>query len=580
MDFYKHERSEDIQCFRFETEGEFELINGLSETSEIMHEISANIRNKRLIPGLTNFCVTNSKSFKQEFIRFRNNMVREYSKYKDNDTVARDTAKELMLRRMTEIDLEMDYSSAGMEGITQTLIPIEEMDDVVRYDQPIEEASLKYEPQILKELNQSLLNMNPAMEDYSQTQVYEPVPTSYQPNFDDYGGVDIEFQRDPLNYMTPTNILTRAQQRLDTIENSYKQYNLKTDIKLSSFKAHSEVYGPDSIVSGKIKSIRARKIIRSEGNNPQQQRNKSQNKNIEKERIDFDIPIEETFKESFMKEVWTPPLKMKSSKSSKIFTKEDFDKMEFKFLKPYECLVSPEEFQSLFTRNVKDYNLKEELQRDAIKKEAIPSHFNPELATDTMMEGREDYQNQFGGFGMDDDNYGGGMDMELYNGSLMRGSAGDSTYLKTEMFGENGEINIVANYLDYNATDDNIGLLEKKLRQQHNFKITEFKKYMMNKYISKIGSLNDSSISSSSNKIRPQISDAFIRTQKIESRDVKGLSFKEITRDIISYWHENHDVRITVQTCFLTILHLSIENNLLLKSLSEDGDDFIITVYS
>jgi len=540
MDFYKHERIGDLECFNFDSDGQTMLIEDSEELAGIIKDISNNIKSKPLLPSLTAFCLKNSKPFKSDFIRLRNTIGMDHP----------------LMRRMQAIHLESEGN------IVTSQLPIfydlvDQVEDQVRLDQPIEITSQRSDPVILRELNNTLDNH--AYADNSMNYAADASNAGYLPNFDDYGGIDSHFEKNPQDFATPTNIFHRAQDAIFTMEVNLKQFNMRKDFTVQTGKSGSEYFGPDRIASS-LDHTRTARIRRNTNDNKKNLRTKSpiKNEGKPKDKIDWEVPMEETFKDSFTADFTSNP-KSKASKTQ-VYDEEDLRKVEARFIKPPEFFISNLAFQSIFTRDINEYNLKTELANSTARRSMQNQSSHP-AADESMMP-----ENHFNNF----DNG----DMPDYSPTVKL-EQNLSLKVKIEDAREDEEGRLVKDLLNYNQTDENINNLEQKLRQQHNFKITEFKSYVLKKYISKLQSTSHSSLSQ-----HPDISRELIQVANVHGSQVTGLSFKQVANEIISYWQAEHDINITVQTCFLTILHLSIEHNLLLQQVGSDQHDFVITNFS
>lgn len=71
----------------------------------------------------------------------------------------------------------------------------------------------------------------------------------------------MDYRRNPDDFITPTSIFARAAKHLTSIEQSLKQYNMKSDLRFTGFKSNTEVFGPTRVKLVKERAPRARKII-------------------------------------------------------------------------------------------------------------------------------------------------------------------------------------------------------------------------------------------------------------------------------------------------------------------------------
>lgn len=534
MDFYKHERTGDLECFEFAADGRSMLVRDAEEVTRLIKDISTNIKAKPLLPSLTAFCLKNSKPFKGDFIRLRNTLGMDHP----------------LTRRMHSLQLDPDGNFVTSQ-LPVFFDLVDQVEDQVRLDQPIDLTSQRSDPIILRELNNTLDNF--AYADNSAHEAPDFGNASYQHNFDDYGGVDSHFDKNPLDFATPTNIFHRAQDAVTALEENLKQFNMRKDFTVQTGKSGSEYYGPDRIASS-LDHTRTGRIRRNTSENRKQAKTKSPLRADGKPRdkIDWDVPMEETFKDSYTADFMNNP-KSKASKPQ-VYQEEDLDKIEARFLKPPEYFVTNLAFQSIFTRDINEYNLKLELANMAARRSAQNPRSDPPA--------EEDYPPgdpfpQFDG-GMPDFS----PPVKLEHSADLRVKIEDA---------QDEEGRLVNDLLNYNQTDENIFNLEQKLRQQHNFKITEFKSYVLKKYISKLHGAGQAPSQ------LPDLPRDLLQVADVQGKQLAGLSFKNVANEIIAFWQAKHDIKITVQTCFLTILHLSIEHNLLLQQVGSDEQDFIIS---
>lgn len=489
LDIYKYGRIEEMQAFAFETTGDVELIEDTPETEMGLQNLGEELRRKRLLPSLTLFYGRSSAAYKKEVEQFMIYCMKEMRKYKEIET-QRDQNREMFIETMGSLNFENEFNlqlpdmSQFSQVVNMTGTNIFDQEGYLGFDQPIDDQGhMKYEGPLLDELNETLRQGNTAAEElvhreaaFQMSEGGRYAPMDYG-NYEDYGDVETSMRRNPEDYVTPTNIFMRAARQLNTVKSNMKVYNMKRDLKQTNFSSGVEYFGPDSIQVKKEKLPKIKRIIEA--------RNASQVKKVKPaSAIDFCVPKDETFADNYLAELMQ---EKKRSRLRNVDKEVPEDYMNANTLPPEE-IVLLEDFNSLFTRDIKEFNLEEELaQLEAGFESRSPavarSHGDPE-----------------GAYGTTDLEAGGGpedMPIDVDNGYDNYGDQGyddagdvnDAERPAQMELGDMTGMNLFTNYFNIKE-DDRIVSLEKKLAQNFNFKITEFKKHVNERYIQLLESLN------------------------------------------------------------------------------------------
>lgn len=490
LDIYKYGRTEEMQSFNFETNGDVELVHDNPDLAPNLEELGLSLKKNRLLPSLTLFFGRNSPSYKQEIQQFMIYCLKEVRKYKEIET-QRENNKEMYIETMGGLNFDNDFNITlpDMSQLSQVVNAstgnIFDQEGFLGFDQPIEgQSQMKYEGPLLEELNETLRQGNPAADDLAYRDEgfdmnlggtgvkYETVDYG---NYEDYGDIESNMRRNPDDYVTPTNIFMRAARQLNSVKSNMKAYNMKRDLKLSNFSSGVEYFGPDSIQVKKEKLPKIKRIIDA--------RNASAVKKVKPtSAVDFSIPTQDTFSDDFLAEL----LIDKKKSRTRNFDKDDPE--DFKYLNtlPPEEIIVLDDFNSLFTRNIKEFNLEEELALNAESRSPVvrPTNGDPEGAY-----GASDFEADGGPEGMPvqmDDGYmnDGGQEFE----DLGEGMDAEQP-LPTEQSDMTG-MNLFTNYFNIKE-DDKILSLEKKLAQNFNFKITEFKRHVNERYVQLLENVNN-----------------------------------------------------------------------------------------
>jgi hypothetical protein len=519
-----------MPCYGFDRAGDKVFLENTQDLHADLEDMGEAIRKGRLLPSLTLFLVKNSEEYRKEYDKFMAYSARE-------------------IHRIGEATSQADFSTDTFFDVIGSIhndpLPTRE-EDLASYNIPRPEVPL------LKELNDTLLNMPRPADDFS---LRSQEPVRYEPNYEDYGGIDSNLDPQPI-YLTPTNIFARAAQKLNSLERNMKQYNMKDDLKISSFKSNSEYFGPDTIQSAKERLPKLKKILAVKNEKSASNKRTQQDSHP---KLDLSVPISKVLgEESILRQIkgldGEDKLVQKKSRLKPQANDTSLENIDHKFVLPLEYAIGLSDFNCLFTRDLRDFNL--QVQMPVIDKLEHDPGQNQEMPHPVMHD--EDC-------GIDDELPQPGDHMNFDNGGDYSQAPMDDESNIPLPEGDLTGLNLLTNYLNIKP-DENLLTLEKKLAQNHSFKITEFKKYITEKYISK---LQDGTLDRESGLISQSVGN---------HGKGQGLSFFSFSRDIIRYWQKFHDVKITLQTCFLTVLHLCVEHNLLLQKSQSSSGDFIITL--
>lgn len=500
LDIYKHDRVDDMKSFNFERNGQIDLIAEEESTEQDLLNLGVDLRPKRLLPSLTLFYGRSSNTYREEIQQFMVYCMKELKKYKEVET-QREQNREMFMEAMAALnfDRDLDIQLPNMSQLqtsqiltgTGTYTNHFDQEGFANFDQPIAGGySAKYEGPLLEELNETLRQGNMATEDLEYRDGFQMTNQQFAydgddiGNFEDYGEIESKMKRNPEDYITPTNIFLRAAKRLNTIENNMKMYNMKKDLKNSDFRSHTEYFGPDSIQVKKEKLPKIKRILDG--------KNSSAMKKVKPPSgIDFNISTETTFDSSFLESLLT----VKKKSRVRMAEKEDIDLINQNHILPPEEIFSLDSFNSLFTRNIKEFNLEEELAKLDQQQNIKAEHF--EVPYDN-----EDYDFPAGNMNFNGRPDQSQMGMEAEGGGFIgEGYGGDEGGLGTTGMNPEGisadmtGMNLFHNYFNIKE-DDKILSLERKLAQNYNFKITEFKKHVDERYIQLLESTRNVSLGS------------------------------------------------------------------------------------
>ena len=475
-----------------------------------MREIGDKMKKMRFCPDLTDFYVKSSESYKEEFMKTIRYEYKKVQKY-DAKTTQNDYSKEFFIEMISNLnhDHEHGMDLPNFEQISQlsssknnkSFRGYENDDDHVRFQELNNSgggSSKKMEP-ILEEIHDVLRNIPKVLEDYdmgsqsARMEMNEMSAGSY--NFNDFGGLDEMMERRPEDFVTPSNIFEKAAQKLDMIDKSLRQYNMKRDLKITEMRSNTEVFGPDRLQTVREKLLKRYKIVGDKVAPSKKRENKGTG--VE---IDFSLSTDEVFRDDFM-----PELKEKMKRSRKLPNLESITINEQKFVLPLEFELKLTFFNSLFTRGVRDYDL-DEILPEQVKVEA------GDPAAEVRNQSGFDGFTQANNIGLADDlgdqmpgdNFEQHFDPADFQAGGRRGSGEE--FNPQQPLGDLEGVNLLNNYLNYKP-NENLAHLEKKLTQNFNFEITDFKDYLLRNYILQIHPNKPSQVGIASNFSRTSLAD-------------------------------------------------------------------------
>lgn len=604
LDIFKYNREIDMESYNFQnSNGSVMLLEDTQEFLDDLETLDQKSRKARLLPQLTKFCVEHSEQCRKDFQMFLIYSSKELQKYRESGVP--DPSKEKFFDVMGRLDYEQDkdvivpdmtqHSQAF--GYRQRSSQFETTDFGFGFDQPIGQLdsdngfprqSVGEARPLMQEINEVLRNVPAVVDDLDIRSNTQMGFTDYN----DFGGVEAMRSRNPDDYMTPNleNVFERAAKKLASIEQSMKTYNMRTDLRRqeTQFKSANELFGPSNISAQKEKLAKVRRIIGP--------RDQTENSSVAQQRrqrplaaIDFSIdPTENPPNASSIIEQMLAQENARLQKRSKprnFYTDLVVDDLqgkvaaiEQKFFLPPEIEISVSTFNSLFTRDLQDFDLKlqmnELLERDKkeemhlLKDDALyegPGSQAKAFHDEDPAFGDPDAQN-FGAMnleqpGFDFDNMGDGMEFEDPN-------------MPQQMFEVEGDLvgmNLLKNYMNFQP-EAAISNLEKKLSQTYNFKISTFKAHVQTRYLNQ---LHPSAIQEAE---QSGSLPAWLETLSTPDGKLhRGVRFSRVCKELMLYWKRHHDVEVTLQACFLTILHMCTENGLMLIKGATGENDFFIT---
>lgn len=606
LDIFKYNREIDMESYNFQnSNGSTMLLEDTQEFLDDLDTLDQKSRKARLLPQLTKFCVEHSEQCRKDFRMFMIYSAKEMQKYREGGDA--DPSKEKFFDIMGRLDYEQDkdvmvpdmsqYSQAF--GYRQRTSQFESTDFGFGFDQPIGRMdsengfgnqSVGDARPLMQEINEVLRNVPTVVEDFdlrSNTQMGFG-------DYNDYGGVEAMRSRNPDDYMTPNldNVFERAAKKLASVEQSMKTYNMRTDLRRqeAQFKSANELFGPSNISAQREKIAKRRIIGPRDGGDISTAAQQRKQRPVAA--IDFSIdPTEYPPNATSIIEQMLGQENARLQKRSKprnFYTDLIVDDLvahiagiEQKYTLPPEIEISGSTFNSLFTRDLQDFDLKvqmnELLERD--KKEEMhlmrengeydgigsPTKAfhdeDPALADpDTQNFGGMNIEQQ--GYDFDNMNMGEGMQFD------------DPNMQPQQMFEVEGDLvgmNLLKNYMNFQQ-EAAISNLEKKLSQTYNFKISTFKNHVQSRYLNFLHP--DAIVRAEQEGSQP----AWLETQiSQDGKSRKGVRFSRVSKELMLFWKKNHDVEVTLQACFLTILHMCTENSLFLFKTSPVENDFFIT---
>lgn len=482
IDIFKFNRTEEMDSFGFSQNGDLDFTKDEIFSEEVLTEIGTEMRKKRLLPSLTLFYGRSSSTYRQEIMRFLSYLYKERKRYQQIETQRDNGGQDIFMEVMADLNFEMDQDIqlpdlSQFSQVQASFGNIYAQESNLSFDQPIDtEIPRRQDSYLLQDIREDLLSANPVMEDFELPgggNDFGSVQVKYEPNYDyeDYGNVEVNMQRNPEDFRTPTNLFQRAANRIKLVESNLKVYNMKKDLKQSEFRSNSEYFGPDSIAA-KERMPRLKKIVDVKNNTARKEKVAKPSSNF-----DFTKDEDETFDEDFIKSI------MGDRKRSRVRIAENdsLQAIEQKYIHPPEEIFTIESFNSLFTRNIKDFDLEKEM----VTKDDHYDGFDGAA--------QSAYGDQKPRSSMDYEAGGGPENLDDY--ALDPGYAPAGQYFDGE--DQDGELgfnrresepadmtgmNLLNNYFNIKE-DDKIMSLERKLAQTSNFKITDFKKHVNEQYI-------------------------------------------------------------------------------------------------
>lgn len=441
-----------------------------------MNELGEFIKKKRLLPSLTLFYGRTSSTYRNEIIRFLSYLFKESKKYQQIESQRDNGGHDVFMEVMADLNLDMDHDVqlpdlSQLSQVQQSFGNFYDREANLTFDQAIDtEIPRRQENYILNELRDELMQTNPAMEDYdypgsNSFAMADAIKIEPGNTFEDYGNVELNMQRNPEDFRTPIDPFQRAARKLQSVETNLRMYNMKQDLKQTFMKTNSEYFGPDSIAA-KERMPRLKKILDLKQGTAKKEKPKITSA------FDFSIAEEETFDAEFFKSIMGD----KKKSRVRIVENENIDEIEQRCVLPQEEVYSIDDFNSLFTRNIKEFDLEKEM--------ALKIEIESEKGTgdDAYRRPSVDFEagggpEQFDqGYGNNDMGFGGDyFDQEGQGGKFQDRPRGSGPADMTGM-------NLLNNYFNVKE-DDKILSLERKLAQTSNFKITDFKKHVNEKYI-------------------------------------------------------------------------------------------------
>lgn len=429
-----------------------------------------------------------STTYRYDIIKTMSYIYKENKKYQmlENQQEGGNSFMEVMAD--LNFDQDQDFQLPDLSQLSQMTPNYRNTFDQesLNFDQPIEAEVPRAQNSLLEELGQELNNVNPAYEDFGYDapdhDFDNPIKVEAG-GYDDYNNVEVQIRRNPEDFRTPTDIFQRAANKLRTVDSNLKMYNMKQDLKGTSYRTHSEYFGPERIAA-KERMPRLKKILDA--------KNKTSKKEVVRPTsiFDFTIPEEDTFTPEYFNSLMGD----KKKSRVRIVENEDVNLIDQKWVLPPEEVLALDSFNSLFTRDIKQFDIEKELAvkteggaAPAASEEAANLHRQsvdfeagggPEILGDAG-----DYGADYNDFGNDNFDAGQGSGGNFNEEGRRKSGPADMTGM-----------NLLNNYFNIKE-DDKILSLERKLAQNSNFKITDFKKHINEKYIDILDKLRKVSIS-------------------------------------------------------------------------------------
>jgi hypothetical protein len=607
LDIFKYNREMDMEGFKFlNSQGSIRLFEDTQDFLEDLNTLNDKSRKARLLPQLTKFCTEHSEDCRKDFTKFMIYSAKEFQKYRDGRDS--DPSKERFFDIIGGLNYEQDQDVQvpDMSQFTQAFgnrrrTSLYDQMEQMEFDQPIGRLNSEngFGTQsggdarpLMQEINDVLRNAPPVIDDFDM----RSNTAMHQLNeYHDYGGIESLKSRNPEDYLTPNleNVLERAAKKLASVEQSMKSYNMRTELRRQEthFKTAYEIFGPSNISANKEKLAKVKRII-----GPRDGGDLSQSAQPRRVRavasVDFTIdPLQHPPNAGAIIDQMLALENNRTQKKSKQknFLQEEFSPnlhaqvlaIEQKFQLPPEIEISGSTFNSLFTRDLQEFDLKaqmnELLERDRKEEARLLRDVNADRMQEEHYSSPKAFHDEdpaladpssqvFGGMNLEEPEY-----IFEYAADAQNFQDGQIRPPIFEVQGDLVGMNLLKNYMNFQQ-EEAISNLEKKLSQTYNFKISTFKSHVQNKYLSVLAP------QSIERAEQEGTVPNWIETTTAKDGSIrKGVRFSRVSKELISFWKRNHDVEVTLQACFLTILHLCTENSLYLYKMDHQENDFFIS---
>ena len=604
LDIFKYNREIDMESYRFQNrEGSVMLLEDTQEFLEDLNTLNEKSRKARLLPQLTKFCTEHSEKCRKDFGKFMIYSAKEFQKYRDGG--AADPSKEKFFDIIGGLNYEQDFDmqipdvTQYTQGFGQKQRNSQYERDDFGFDQPIGrfDSDTNFGTQVIsesrplmQEINDVLRNIPAVLDDFDM----RSNTGAGMQDYNDFGGFEAIRSRNPDDYMTPNldNVFERAAKKLASVEQSMKSYNMRTELRRpdTHLRSASELFGPSNLSLNREKLARIKRII-----GPKENNDNSQSAQPRKQKaaltVDFNLdPLDQVpnaasvIERMLAQENARMPKRSKARNLLTDVTNETLHTrvlaIEQKFQLPPEIEISGSTFNSLFTRDLQEFDLKAQmnqlLERDRKEEIHLLRDGNDPEQEGVMYSPPRAFHDEDPLLADPASQVYGGMNLEQPDFDFAGGADGtqyDDPDMRPQVFEVQGDLvgmNLIKNYMNFQQ-EAAISNLEKKLSQTYNFKISTFKSHVQNKYLSFLAPDWIERAKREGNL------PGWIESQRAMDGSVhQGVRFSRVCRELIGYWKKHHDVEVTLQACFLTILHLCTENSLFLFKCEHQDNDFII----